>query len=91
MRFENNIRREARKDAQTVFTDHQQDETILEAPERIRSLAQFQSNHFYQNGLVLLFLKPSLLGTEQEVKNLFTQTFIKTYTTLKQQEAGTRF
>lgn len=83
MRLENFIRRDAQKDAQIVFANHQQDQTVLEAPERIRSLAQFQANQFYQSGFVLLFLKPSLLGSEQEVKNLFTQTFIRTYKELK--------
>lgn len=86
MRLESFIRRHARKDAQALFAEHQLDQSVREEPERVRSLAQFEAYQFYQHGLVLLFLKVSLLGSEQEVKNLYAQTFIETYTRLKKEE-----
>src|SRR3989442_783350 len=80
MRLEKFIQKHAHKDAQSIFTEHQQDQSIREEPERIRSLAQFEANQFYQHGFVFLFLKASLLGNEQEVTNLYKNTFIETYT-----------
>ena len=80
MRLERFIQRHAHKDAQALFAEHQLDQSVRKEPERIRSLAQFEAGQFYQHGFVLLFLKASLLGSEQEVKNLYAQTFIKTYT-----------
>jgi len=79
VRLERFIQKHARKDAQTIFAEHQQDQSIREEPERIRSLAQFEANQFYQHGFVLLFLKASLLGNEQEVTNLYKNVFIETY------------
>src|SRR6266702_6757364 len=86
VRLERFIQKHARKDAQAIFAEHQQDQSIREEPERIRNLAQFEANQFYQHGFVLLFLKASLLGNEQEVTNLYTQTFIKIYTCLNNEE-----
>src|SRR6266581_7434492 len=80
VRLERFIQKHARKDAQTIFAEHQQDQSIREEPERIRSLAQFEANQFYQHGFVLLFLKASLLGNEQEITNLYKNAFIETYT-----------
>ena len=80
MRLEKFIQKHARKDAQAIFAEHQQDQSIREEPERIRSLAQFEASQFYQHGFVLLFLKASFLGNEQEVTNLYKNTFIATYT-----------
>jgi hypothetical protein len=80
VRFERNIQKHASRDAQAIFAEHQQDQSIRKEPERIRSLAQFEANQFYQHGFVFLFLKASLLGNEQEVTNLYKNTFIKTYT-----------
>jgi hypothetical protein len=80
------IQQHARKDAQTLFAEHQLDQSVREEPERIRSLAKFEAYQFYQHGFVLLFLKASLLGNEQEITNLYTQTFIKIYTGLKNKE-----
>ena len=80
MRLESFIQKHARKDAQAIFAEHQQDQSIREEPERIRSLAQFEASQFYQHGFVLLFLKASLLGNEQEVTNLYKNTFFKIYT-----------
>ena len=80
MRLERFIQKHASKDAQAIFAEHQQDQSIREEPERIRSLAQFEANQFYQHGFVLLFLKASFLGNEQEVTNLYKNTFIATYT-----------
>jgi hypothetical protein len=80
LRFETFIQKHASKDAQAIFAEHQQDQSIRKEPERIRSLAQFEANQFYQHGFVFLFLKASLLGNEQEVTNLYKNTFIKTYT-----------
>jgi hypothetical protein len=79
IRLGNYIQRHALDDAQAMFDEHQQDETVRKEIERIRSLAQFEANHFYQAGFVLLFVKAAWLGDELEVKNLYTQTFIKTY------------
>jgi len=86
VRLESFIQQHALKDAQAIFAEHQLDQSIRVEPERIRSLAQFEANQFYQHGFVLLFLKASLLGNEQEVTNLYTQTFIKIYTGLKHEE-----
>jgi len=80
VRLERFIQKHARKDAQAIFAEHQQDQSIREEPERIRSLAQFEANQFYQHGFVLLFLKASLLGNEQEITNLYKNAFIETYT-----------
>lgn len=90
MRLESFIQRHAYKDAQALFAEHQLDQSVREKPESIRSLAQFEANQFYQHGFVLLFLKASLLGGEQEVKNLYTQAFIETYTVLKKEESTSR-
>src|SRR6266702_1510455 len=79
VRLERFIQKHAHKDAQAIFAEHQQDQSIREEPERIRSLAQFEANQFYQHGFVLLFLKASLLGNEQEVTNLYKDAFIETY------------
>src|SRR5947199_1565189 len=80
VRLERYIQKHAHKDAQAIFAEHQQDQSIREVPERIRSLAQFEANQFYQHGFVLLFLKASFLGNEQEVTNLYKNTFFETYT-----------
>jgi hypothetical protein len=80
MRLESFIRQHAHKDAYALFAEHQQDQSLREEPERVRSLAQFEANQFYQHGFVLLFLKASLLGNEQEVTNLYKNAFIETYT-----------
>ncbi len=90
MRLANFIQQHARKDAQILFAEHQLDQSVREEPERIRSLAKFEAYQFYQHGFVLLFLKASLLGSEQEVNNLYTQTFIETYTGLKKEESVSR-
>lgn len=80
MRLEKYIQKHARKDAQAIFAEHIIDQSIREEPERIRSLAQFEASQFYQHGFIFLFLKASLLGSEQEVTNLYKNTFIATYT-----------
>lgn len=82
VRLESFIQQHAFKDAQALFAEHQLDQSVLVEPERIRSLAQFEASQFYQHGFVLLFLKASLLGNEQEVTNLYKNTFFKTYTKL---------
>jgi hypothetical protein len=86
VRLESFIHQHAHKDAQALLAEHQLDQSVRVEPERIRSLAQFEANQFYQHGFVLLFLKASLLGNEQEVTYLYTQTFIKIYTELKNEE-----
>ena len=86
VRLESFIQQHAHKDAQALFAEHQLDQSVRVEPERIRSLAQFEANQFYQHGFVLLFLKASLLGNEQEVTYLYTQTFIKIYTGFKNEE-----
>ncbi len=83
MRLASFIQKHARKDAQTLFAVHQLDQAVREEPERIRSLAQFEAYQFYQHGFVLLFLKASLLGNEQEVTSLYTQAFTEKYISLK--------
>lgn len=83
MRLEFFIQQHAHKDAQALFTEHEQDQSVRVEPERIRSLAQFESNQFFQHGFVLLFVKASFLGSEQEVKHLYAKAFIETYTSLK--------
>jgi hypothetical protein len=80
MRLERFIQKHASKDAQAIFAEHQQDQSIREESERIRSLAQFEASQFYQHGFVFLFLKASFLGNEQEVTNLYKNAFIVTYT-----------
>jgi hypothetical protein len=80
VRLERFIQKHASEDAQAIFAEHQLDQSIREEPERIRSLAQFEANQFYQHGFVLLFLKASFLGNEQEVTNLYKNAFIATYT-----------
>ncbi len=80
MRLEKYIQKHAIKDAQSLFAEHVLDQSIREQPQLIRSLAQFEASQFYQNGFVLLFLKASFLGSEQEVTNLYKNTFINTYT-----------
>jgi hypothetical protein len=80
VRLEKFIQKHAHKDAQAIFAEHQQDQSIREEPERIRSLAQFEANQFYQHGFIFLFLKASFLGNEQEVTHLYKNTFIATYT-----------
>jgi hypothetical protein len=80
VRLERFIQKHARKDAQAIFVEHQQDQSTRQEPESIRSLAQFEANQFYQHGFILLFLKASFLGNEQEVTNLYKNTFIATYT-----------
>ena len=79
MRLESYIQKHARKDAQAIFAEHILDHSIREEPERIRSLAQFEASQFYQHGFILLFLKASFLGNQQEVTNLYKNTFIATY------------
>jgi hypothetical protein len=79
VRLEKYIQKHASKDAQAIFAEHLQDQSIREEPERIRSLAQFEASQFYQHGFILLFLKASFLGSEQEVTNLYKNTFIATY------------
>lgn len=85
MRLEKQIQEHASKDAQAIFAEHLQDQSIREEPERIRSLAQFEASQFYQHGFILLFLKASFMGSEQEVTNLYKNTFIATYTHSKNQ------
>ena len=80
VRLERFIQKHAHKDAQEIFAEHLYDQSTREEPERIRSLAQFEANQFYQHGFVLLFLKASLLGNEQEITNLYKDAFIETYT-----------
>jgi hypothetical protein len=80
MRLERFIQTHASQDAHAIFAEHQQDQSIRKESESIRSLAQFEANQFYQHGFVLLFLKASFLGNEQEVTNLYKNTFIATYT-----------
>ena len=80
MRLEKFIQKHAHKDAQAIFAEHQQDQSIREEPERIRSLAQFEASQFYQHGFIFLVLKASFLGNEQEVTHLYKNTFIATYT-----------
>jgi hypothetical protein len=87
VRLERFIQQHAHKDAQALFAEHQQDQSVRVEPEGIRSLAQFEANQFYQHGFVLLFLKASILGNEQEITNLYTQSFIKIYTKLKNEES----
>jgi len=87
MRLESFIQLHAHKDAQALFAEHQRDQSVRVEPERILTLAQFEANQFYQHGFVLLFLKASLLGNEQEVTNLYTQSFIKIYTELMNEES----
>jgi hypothetical protein len=82
VRLESFIQKHARKDAQAIFAEHQQDQSIREEPQRIHSLAQFEANQFYQHGFIFLILKASLLGNEQEVTNLYKNTFIETYTSI---------
>ncbi len=79
MRLAHYVERKAYSDALALFDEHLQDDAVRKEIERIRSLAQFEANHFYQAGFVLLFLKAAWLGEEYEVKNLYTQVFIKTY------------
>jgi hypothetical protein len=86
VRLESFIQQHAHKDAQALFAEHQQEQSVRVELERVRSLAQFEANQFYQHGFVLLFLKASLLGNEQQVTNLYTQTFTKIYTDLKNEE-----
>jgi hypothetical protein len=83
MRLEKYIQKHAGKDAQAIFAEHLQDQSIREEPERIRSLAQFEASQFYQHGFILLFLKASFMGSEQEVTNLYKNTFIATYSNEK--------
>jgi hypothetical protein len=90
VRLESFIQQHAHKDAQALFAEHQLDQSVRVEPERVRSLAQFEANQFYQHGFVLLFLKASLLGNEQEVTNLYTQTFIRIYTGFKNEEFITK-
>ncbi|HYX48117.1 MAG TPA: hypothetical protein VE843_00110 [Ktedonobacteraceae bacterium] len=80
MRLEKYIQKHASNDAQAIFAEHKLDQSIRKDPERIRSLAQFEASQFYQHGFILLFLKASFLGSEQEVTNLYKNTFIATYT-----------
>jgi hypothetical protein len=80
VQLERFIQEHARKDAQAIFAEHQLDQSTREEPESIRSLAQFEASQFYQHGFILLFLKASFLGNEQEVTNLYKNTFIATYT-----------
>jgi len=80
LRLEKYIQKHAHQDAQAIFAEHQQDLSIREEPERIRSLAQFEASQFYQHGFILLFLKASFLGSEQEVTNLYKNAFIASYT-----------
>jgi hypothetical protein len=87
VRLESFIQQHAHKDAQALFAEHQRDQSVRVGPERIHALAQFEANQFYQHGFVLLFLKASLLGNEQEVTNLYTQSFIKIYTELMNEES----
>ena len=75
VRLESFIQQHAHKDAQALFAEHQLDQSVRVEPQRIRSLAQFEANQFYQHGFVLLFLKASLLGNEQEVTNLYTNLY----------------
>src|SRR5436305_4000652 len=82
MRLESFIRQHAHKDAYALFAEHQQDQSVRVEPERVHSLAQFEANQFYQHGFVLLFLKASLLGNEQEVTNLYIKIFTETYSSL---------
>lgn len=86
MRLEKFVKQHAHNSAQAIFAEHQQDQTIRQKPELIRTLAQFEANQFYQHGFVLLFIKSSLLGDELEVKNAYTSTFIRTYTGLKDRQ-----
>ena len=79
MRLERYIQKHASKDAHAIFAEHILDQSIREEPELIRSLAQFEASQFYQHGFILLFLKASFLGSEQEVTNLYKNTFIFTY------------
>ena len=79
VRLESFIQKHARKDAQAIFAEHILDQSIREEPERIHSLAQFEASQFYQHGFIFLFLKASLLGNEQDVTNLYKNTFIATY------------
>ena len=83
MRLEKYIQKHASKDAQAIFAEHILDQSIREEPERIRSLAQFEASQFYQHGFILLFLKASYLGSEQEVTSLYKNTFVTTYTHYK--------
>jgi hypothetical protein len=80
VRLERFIQKHASEDAQAIFAEHQLDQSIRKEPERIRSLAQFEASQFYQHGFILLFLKASFLGNEQEVTNLYKNAFIATYT-----------
>ena len=80
VRLESFIQKHASKDAQALFAEHQQDQSVRVEPEPIQSLAQFEANQFYQHGFIFLFLKASLLGNEQEVTHLYKNTFIATYT-----------
>ena len=80
MRLEKYIQKHASNDAQAIFAEHKLDQSIRKDPELIRSLAQFEASQFYQHGFILLFLKASFLGSEQEVTNLYKNTFIATYT-----------
>jgi hypothetical protein len=82
VRLESLIQKHARKDAQAIFAEHQIDQSIRAEPERIRSLAQFEASQFYQHGFIFLILKASFLGNEQEVTNLYKNTFFKTYTSI---------
>jgi len=82
VRLESFIQKHARKDAQAIFAEHQNDQSIREEPENIRSLAQFEASQFYQHGFIFLVLKASLLGNEQEVTNLYKNTFIESYTSI---------
>ena len=82
MRFDSIVQKHARKDAQALFAEHLQDQSVRVEPERIHSLAQFEANQFYQHGFILLFVKASFLGSEQEVNTLYTKVFNETYTNL---------
>ena len=80
VRLERFIQKHAYKDAQAIFAEHQQDQSIREEPVLILSLAQFEASQFYQHGFVFLFFKASFLGNEQEVTKLYKNVFIETYT-----------
>ena len=82
MRLQATVQKRASEKATELFNRHRRSRTIAGTSESITQLAHTEAERFYQSGKIL-FLNVSSLGSKEEIKEVYTQAFIKVYTKFK--------
>ena len=82
MRLQGQVQKRASEKANELFNIHRRSKNIAGTSEAIGQLAHTEAETFYQSGKIL-FLNVSSLGSKEEIKEVYTQAFIKVYTKFK--------